>query len=118
MQTWKLRNEERLLDIVDPELIEYPEKEVLRFIKIALFCTQAVSSKRPTMSQVVEMLSRNVHLNEKVLTEPGVYRRHSSRQSDGGSTSHETSSSRAKGKQPVTSNDLDSSYSISEMLPR
>lgn len=102
-----MRNEGLLLDIVDPKLVAYPKKEVLRFIKTALFCTQAASSKRPTMTQVLEMLSRDVHLNEKVLTEPGVYKRHSSRQSDG-----------AKAKQPVTSNNLNSSYSISEMLPR
>lgn len=102
-----MRNEGLLLDIVDSKLVAYPTKEVLRFIKIALFCTQAASSKRPTMTEVVEMLSRDVHLNEMVLTEPGVYKGDSSRQSDG-----------AKAKQPVTSSNLNSSYSISQMLPR
>ncbi|PPD90759.1 hypothetical protein GOBAR_DD12304 [Gossypium barbadense] len=32
--TWKLKEEDRLLDIVDPELSQYPEEEVLRFIKV------------------------------------------------------------------------------------
>ncbi|XP_058109153.1 cold-responsive protein kinase 1-like isoform X3 [Magnolia sinica] len=49
--TWKMREEERLLDILDPELEEYPEEEVLRFIKVALFCTQAAAQQRPSMKQ-------------------------------------------------------------------
>ncbi|KAI8556948.1 hypothetical protein RHMOL_Rhmol05G0296800 [Rhododendron molle] len=75
---WKLREEGRLLDIVDPELTEYPEDEVIRFIKVALFCTQAACNQRPGMKQVVEMLSKEVTLNEKLLTEPGVHLAHTS----------------------------------------
>ncbi|XP_057984250.1 putative serine/threonine-protein kinase isoform X1 [Malania oleifera] len=119
---WKLRKEERLLEIVDPELTEYPEDEVLRFIKVALFCTQESASKRPSMKQVVEMLSKKVSLNEKVLTEPGVYKAHTSRHV-GASSSHDTSSSLVmKGKQLanpfVTSTNFDSSHSVTQMLPR
>lgn len=121
--TWKLREEERLLDIVDPDLKEYPENEVLRFIKVALFCTQASSHQRPAMKQVAEMLSKEVNLNEKLLTEPGVYRPHSSR--SGGSSSQDISSSRTKkGKQSInpfinsTEIDSSSSHSVTEMIPR
>ncbi|KAI8559622.1 hypothetical protein RHMOL_Rhmol04G0187600 [Rhododendron molle] len=96
--TWKLTEEGRLLDIVDPELSEYPEKEVMRFIKVALFCTQAASHQRPDMKQVVVMLSKEVNLNEKLLTEPGVYRSRTSRTLAGGSSA-ESSSSGNKGKQ-------------------
>ncbi|TYI71848.1 hypothetical protein E1A91_D07G018500v1 [Gossypium mustelinum] len=32
--TWKLKEEDRLLDIVDPELSQYPKEEVLWFIKV------------------------------------------------------------------------------------
>ncbi|KAF8402671.1 hypothetical protein HHK36_010760 [Tetracentron sinense] len=78
---WKLREEERLLEIVDPELEEYPEVEVVRFIKVALFCTQAASHQRPSMKQVVEMLSKEVNLNEKALTQPHVYKDHTSQNS-------------------------------------
>ncbi|KAK9291093.1 hypothetical protein L1049_009280 [Liquidambar formosana] len=88
--TWKLKEEEMLLEIVDPELSQYPEDEVLRFIKVALFCTQAASHQRPTMKQVVEMLSTEVSLNEKVLTEPGVYRGHISQHSGGEASSSQT----------------------------
>ncbi|KAI3443113.1 Protein kinase domain-containing protein [Psidium guajava] len=96
--TWKLKEEQRLLDIVDPELVEYPGDEVLRHIKVALFCTQAVSNRRPTMKQVVEMLSKNVNLKEELLTEPGVYRRNSSRQLAGGGAASSSSSQVQKGK--------------------
>ncbi|XWS59946.1 hypothetical protein CRYUN_Cryun08bG0165800 [Craigia yunnanensis] len=118
--TWKLREEERLLDIVDPELTQYPEDEVMRFIKVALFCTQAAANQRPNMKQVVEMLSKDVHLNEKVLTEPGVYRGHTSRQLGVGS-SETLSSLKTKGKQsvdPSSSTNIFSSHSITQMLPR
>lgn len=53
-------------------LKEYPEEEVLRYIKIGLFCTQGASARRPTMPQVVEMLSKDIRLNEKELTAPGL----------------------------------------------
>ncbi|CAA2984690.1 serine threonine- kinase isoform X1 [Olea europaea subsp. europaea] len=70
---YELYEEERLLELVDPELEEFPKEEVLRYMKVALFCTQANASRRPVMSQVMEMLSRNVRLNEKELTPPGFF---------------------------------------------
>ncbi|KAM7463976.1 hypothetical protein LguiA_032097 [Lonicera macranthoides] len=113
--------EERILDIVDPDLTEYPKAEVARFIKVALFCTQSASNKRPHMKQVMEMLSKEVNLNDKLLTEPGIYRPHSSRRSDDGSWN--TSSSKGnkckKSVNPsVSSSQFFSSHSITQMLPR
>lgn len=61
------------MELVDEELDDFPEKEVVRYIKVALFCTQANSNRRPMMSQVIEMLSRNIQLNEKELTPPGFF---------------------------------------------
>ncbi|KAM6550672.1 hypothetical protein CsatB_000480 [Cannabis sativa] len=120
---WKLREEGRLLDIVDPELTAYAEDEVIRFVKVALFCTQAVAHQRPSMKQVVEMLSKQVHLNEKALTEPGVYRASSSRRGSRGASSEETSSSQAeKGKHSMTALKIQSQYddpdSMTQMSPR
>ncbi|XVF08268.1 hypothetical protein REPUB_Repub06bG0211800 [Reevesia pubescens] len=119
--TWRLKEEERLLDIVDPELIQYPEDEVMRFIKVALFCTQAAANQRPTMKQVVEMLSKDVHLNEKLLRQPGVYKGHTSRHLGGGS-SESSSSLKTKGKQsvdhPSSSTNIFSSPSMTQMHPR
>ncbi|KAI6698442.1 hypothetical protein NL676_018561 [Syzygium grande] len=119
--TWKLKDEQRLLDIVDPELAEYPEDEVLRYIKVALFCTQAVSNQRPTMKQVVEMLSKNVSLNEKLLTEPGVFRRNYTRQLAGGGASSSAPSQAQKGKQVLNPQDASTQISfhgVSQVLPR
>ncbi|XAR50848.1 Non-specific serine/threonine protein kinase [Bertholletia excelsa] len=118
--TWKLKAESRLLEIVDHELIDYPEDEVLRFIKVALFCTQATSHRRPEMKQVVKMLTEEVILNEKLLTEPGIYRPPKSRCPLGGS-SQDTLSYTKKGKHsgnPSVNPSLPSSSSMTMMFPR
>ncbi|KAI5672544.1 hypothetical protein M9H77_12908 [Catharanthus roseus] len=65
--TWKLIEEDRLLEIVDQEMAEYPEAEVIGYIK--LFCTQAATPQRLDMKQVVKMLSKDVSLNDQLLTE-------------------------------------------------
>jgi len=70
--TWQLHEENRLLEIVDPRLRgDYPEEDVLRFIHIALFCTQAAAQSRPTMTQVVAMLSGETRFDLKELSRPG-----------------------------------------------
>jgi hypothetical protein len=61
------------LELVDPEMVEYPKEEVTRYMKVAFFCTQAAASRRPSMSQVVDMLSKKIRLNEKQLTAPGFF---------------------------------------------
>ncbi|XP_057873245.1 cold-responsive protein kinase 1 isoform X2 [Cryptomeria japonica] len=68
--TWRLYEENRLLELVDPRLMDYPEEEALRFIKVALLCTQATPKIRPTMSQVVTILSEGQTLTE-TLARPG-----------------------------------------------
>ncbi|KAG2687546.1 hypothetical protein I3843_09G057500 [Carya illinoinensis] len=70
---WQLYEEERLLELVDPDMQEFPKEEVIRYMKVAFFCTQAAASRRPLMSQVVDMLSKNIRLNEKQLTAPGLF---------------------------------------------
>ncbi|ONK64016.1 uncharacterized protein A4U43_C07F21240 [Asparagus officinalis] len=71
-RTWELYEEERLLELMDPELKEYPEEQVIRYIKVGLFCTQGAAVRRPSMPQVVQMLSKPIRLNEKELTPPGL----------------------------------------------
>jgi hypothetical protein len=57
-QTWKLYNEERALEVMDPTLEgRYSYGEGIRMIKIGLLCTQASASLRPSMSRVVSMLT-------------------------------------------------------------
>ncbi|XP_038688785.1 cold-responsive protein kinase 1-like isoform X2 [Tripterygium wilfordii] len=70
---WELHKEGKLLDLVDPDIGEFPEEEVTRYMKVAFFCTQAAASRRPLMSQVVDMISRKILLNEKELTPPGFF---------------------------------------------
>ncbi|VFQ78447.1 unnamed protein product [Cuscuta campestris] len=72
-QAWQLHEEGNLLELVDPELEQFPKEEVLKYMKVSLFCTQANASRRPMMSQVVDMLSRDIKLNEKELTPPGFF---------------------------------------------
>ncbi|KAJ0968951.1 hypothetical protein J5N97_021828 [Dioscorea zingiberensis] len=70
-RTWQLFEEGKLKELVDPNLEEYPEEEVLRYIKVALFCVQAAANRRPSVTQVVDMLSKPICLNEAILTPPG-----------------------------------------------
>jgi hypothetical protein len=68
-----LREQGRLLDIVDLELDNYyPEEQMLRFIKVALLCTQATAQQRPSMKQVVHMLSNQTEIDLQNLVPPGV----------------------------------------------
>ncbi|KAI0509974.1 hypothetical protein KFK09_010574 [Dendrobium nobile] len=71
-RTWELYEEGKLTELVDPSLEDYPEEEVLRYIKVALFCTQAVAGRRPSMPEVLHMLSKPIKLNEKELLPPGI----------------------------------------------
>lgn len=70
---WELYKEGELLELVDPELKEFPEEQIIKYMKVAFFCTQAAANRRPTMSQVVRMLSRDIRLNEKELMAPGFF---------------------------------------------
>ncbi|KAL2932006.1 Cold-responsive protein kinase 1 [Bienertia sinuspersici] len=70
---WQLYEEGRLLELVDSEMGEYPEDMVNRYMLIAFFCTQAGASRRPLMSQVIDMLSTKTRLNEKQLSAPGFF---------------------------------------------
>lgn len=105
--------------MVDPELIDYPEDEVSSFIKVALLCVQAVSWQRPTMKQVLQMLSKQVSPDSMALTQPGFYKH-----SNGGiGHSWMTSTQVPKRKQLanplVTSTRLSScSVSITQVIPR
>jgi len=70
--TWKLWEEGRLLEIFDPDREEYPEEEMLWFIKLALFCTQATPQQRPSIKQVVNMLSNRTEIDLQSAVPPCV----------------------------------------------
>ncbi|PIA45597.1 hypothetical protein AQUCO_01600067v1 [Aquilegia coerulea] len=108
-RTWQLYEERKLLELVDPDLERYSEDEVIRYIKVALFCTQAAPARRPGMIQVVSMLSRDIRLNEKELTAPGFFQ-----MGDASATS--TSS---KEKTPLTDQLVsNSNITITQVIPR
>lgn len=105
-QAWELYEKGDLLRLVDPELEgSYPEEEILRYIKVAFFCTQSAVNRRPLMSQVVEMLSKNIKLNEKELTAPGFFQdsaRSSGAPSSSKKSSTPTDSSYTMSSAPIT----------------
>jgi len=56
--TWRLYEADRALEIMDPALEgSYSSEDGIRKIKIGLLCTQAAAALRPSMSQVVLMLT-------------------------------------------------------------
>ncbi|KAF3456952.1 hypothetical protein FNV43_RR01607 [Rhamnella rubrinervis] len=60
---WELWNEGRVLDIVDPALCQpFSTDEVSRCIHIGLLCVQEAATERPTMSDVVFMLTNETTL--------------------------------------------------------
>jgi hypothetical protein len=68
------------------------------------------------------MLSKDVNLNEKALTEPGIYKAQTSKRFGGGSSDETSSSHKNKGKQSlntsVNSAIFGSADSMTQMLPR
>ncbi|XP_010274130.1 PREDICTED: probable LRR receptor-like serine/threonine-protein kinase At1g56140 [Nelumbo nucifera] len=60
---WNLHEKNCDLELVDPKLNEFDEEEARRVIGVALLCTQASPTLRPSMSRVVAMLSRKTEVS-------------------------------------------------------
>lgn len=54
MTNW---NREEVMKIIDPRVINVPVEEALHIFLVALLCIQEQSVRRPTMRQVVVMLT-------------------------------------------------------------
>ncbi|KAL8241932.1 hypothetical protein R6Q59_012234 [Mikania micrantha] len=69
---WKLYETKDLMKLVDEtmDVNQYKEEHVMNIIEIALLCTQSPASKRPTMPEVVFMLSSDPSFGERQLTRP------------------------------------------------
>ncbi|KAI5657045.1 hypothetical protein M9H77_25838 [Catharanthus roseus] len=107
---WQLYEEGRMLELVDPEMEGFPQEEVLKYIKVAFFCTQSNANRRPMISQVIEMLSRDIRLNEKELTPPGFFQT---------STGLSGTQSKEKVSEASTSHQMTSVPStITQVIPR
>ncbi|KAK7257065.1 hypothetical protein RIF29_30764 [Crotalaria pallida] len=68
--TWRLHENNNILDLVDSRLSEFNKEEVRRVVGIALLCTQTSPTLRPTMSRVVAMLSGDIEVST-VTSRPG-----------------------------------------------
>lgn len=68
LQAYKLWEEKRSLEIVDDTLNQsYPTEEVLRCIQMSLLCVQDNSKDRPTIAEVVAMLTSEDQLLTPVM---------------------------------------------------
>ncbi|KAJ0076170.1 hypothetical protein Patl1_34698 [Pistacia atlantica] len=57
-KVWDLWTSDRVLELVDPVFDEVPSRETLiRFVNIALLCVEENAEDRPTMNDVVSMLT-------------------------------------------------------------
>ncbi|KAG0562196.1 hypothetical protein KC19_9G125700 [Ceratodon purpureus] len=67
---WKLEEEKKLKDLVDPSLHLHADevKQALRVINVALRCLQQIPDRRPSMSFVQTMLQGDLEPNEIVFT--------------------------------------------------
>ncbi|XVF16842.1 hypothetical protein REPUB_Repub10bG0066800 [Reevesia pubescens] len=66
-----LRERGSLLELVDPDLgSEYSSEEAMVMLNVALLCTNASPTLRPTMSQVVSMLEGRTAVQD-LLSDPG-----------------------------------------------
>lgn len=67
LQTWNLYSDDMHSDLVDENLDpnEYNTDQVKKIIEIALLCTQSPTSMRPTMSEVVVLLTNDSSIKQK-----------------------------------------------------
>lgn len=111
------------MEIVDPDLEEYPEEQVLRFIKVALLCTQATAQQRPSMKQVVHMLAAQTEIDLQNAVPPGVLKEPRRRGGLGGLTldtsSSESTRANVAGSCSTQTRDMNSyQFSTTEVSPR
>lgn len=70
-QAYVLQERGGLLELVDPDLgSEYSSEEAMVMLNVALLCTTASPTLRPTMSQVVSMLEGRTAVQD-LLSDPG-----------------------------------------------
>ena len=73
LQACQLQQSRNFLELVDPKLgSEFNKEEAEKVVKVALLCTNASQSLRPTMSEVVSMLEDRMPLPD-LIPEPSIY---------------------------------------------
>ncbi|XP_057952292.1 cold-responsive protein kinase 1-like [Malania oleifera] len=72
-RAWELYETGKLVTLVDTSLNrDFDVEEACRYLKIGLLCTQMMPKLRPWMSTVVQMLTAEIDLDDKQITEPGL----------------------------------------------
>ncbi|KAL6652016.1 hypothetical protein ACP70R_010941 [Stipagrostis hirtigluma subsp. patula] len=72
-RTWGLYEEGRLEEIVDIDIGDDLDlEEACRFLKIGLLCTQDAMARRPSMSNVVRMLTGDKRVSIEKITRPAM----------------------------------------------
>ncbi|VVB11965.1 unnamed protein product [Arabis nemorensis] len=81
---WRLWNNGKALDLVDPTIVENCQKsEVIRCIHIGLLCVQEDPAERPTLSTIFVMLTSNSNVTLPVPQQPGFFvQNHSTTEKD------------------------------------
>lgn len=75
LHAWDLWKDDRVHELIDPVITqdEISLSMLMRYVKVALLCVQETAADRPTMSDVVSMIS-NEHLNLCYLKKPAFVR--------------------------------------------
>lgn len=73
LQTWALYEQNELWKIVDSFLTDDLDiEEACKFLKVGLLCTQDAAKLRPTMPDVIKMLTGEKDVESEKLTKPGL----------------------------------------------
>ncbi|KAI4300268.1 hypothetical protein L6164_033665 [Bauhinia variegata] len=72
-KAWAAYEADNLLRMVDPVLnMNFDSEEAIRFLKVGLSCVQETAKLRPTMSQIVELLSNRMNVEDVSISKPGL----------------------------------------------
>ncbi|XP_056855507.1 probable LRR receptor-like serine/threonine-protein kinase At1g29720 isoform X2 [Raphanus sativus] len=104
-----------IMEIVDPVLEgDFNSKEAVRMIKVALVCTHASPSLRPTMSEAAQMLEGEIEVTQ-VMSDHGLYGHNWSISKMRDADTHGSSST--SGVTDQTASTMKSSVSGSDLYP-
>ncbi|GLT56317.1 hypothetical protein SLA2020_293650 [Shorea laevis] len=67
---WHLYENNREVELIDSNILEFDEEEVKNVIGVALLCTQTIPMQRPSMSRVVAMLTGDTEVS-RATSKPG-----------------------------------------------
>ncbi|XP_051130453.1 putative serine/threonine-protein kinase [Andrographis paniculata] len=72
-KAWELHNANNLLELVDCALKgEFSREEAARSLRAGLLCVQESAKRRPTMSDVIKMLSNQIDADSIEISRPGL----------------------------------------------